>query len=392
MARFELDDGTILAAVRNEATGAPWIPFDLSEAYDNFVTERWRERVRVPSLSGRQLALYYRAKPLVPRSLQLAARRVLARRQSRPVFPAWPFEGSLTALLRFYAHCVLVGLDSDSAPFRWFWPKQAAAALILTHDVESAEGLRFALRLADLEESRGFRSSFNIVASSYPIDTGILAELRNRGFEIGLHGLRHDRSLFASRDAFVSRLPALAAAATRLGAVGFRSPSTIRVHDWLGELPLDYDCSVPHSDPYEPQPGGCCSLWPFFIGSLVELPYTLPQDHTLLTVLREQPLPIWLAQVDKIERSHGLIQGLTHPDPGYLAEPRARKIYAELLDALASRERIWKPLPRELAAWWRRRDLGDPADAELAFGVIRRTDGPLASLEPPAKSADTELP
>ena len=64
----------------------------------------------------------------------------------------------------------------------------------------------------------------------------------------------------------------------RFAAVRFRSPATHRVHAWLPELPIEYDCTIPHSDPYEPQPGGCCSLWPFFLGgSVVELPSTLPR-------------------------------------------------------------------------------------------------------------------
>ena len=83
------------------------------------------------------------------------------------------------------------------------------AALILTHDVETGDGLRRALELADLEQERGFRSSFNVVAGDYPIDDGILRELTDRGFEIGLHGLHHDRSLFSSRAEFERQLPAL---------------------------------------------------------------------------------------------------------------------------------------------------------------------------------------
>ena len=74
--------------------------------------------------------------------------------------------------------------------------------------------------------------------------------------------------------------------AERLGVEGFRSPATHRVNAWLADLPVSYDCTVPMSDPYEPQPGGCCSPWPFFIGSVVELPYTIPQDHTTFTLLR----------------------------------------------------------------------------------------------------------
>jgi peptidoglycan/xylan/chitin deacetylase (PgdA/CDA1 family) len=249
--------------------------------------------------------------------------------------------------------------------------------------VESGDGLRLALELADLEQERGLRSSFNVVGGDYPLDEGVLNELRQRGFEIGLHGLHHDRSLFSSRQEFERQLPTLAEIGERLGAEGFRSPSTHRVIEWLPELPVEYDCTVPHSDPYEPQPGGCCSLWPFSLGRIVELPYTMPQDHALLTLLGERTVEPWLRQADAIERRFGLIQCLSHPDRGYLGDTHKRAIYRELLDALVERETIWTALPREVARWWRRRADGTALDDQL-LGTMRLGPAPdYAVLEPP---------
>jgi len=382
--RFLLPSGATVTAVYDSGERCAWVPFNVDEAYENYVGERWRGGVNTRLLTNRQLRMYYLAKRLIPRRVQLAARRAYTKRLGLPEFPSWPLDDSVSRLLRFYALCLLLGAGAETIPFRWFWPNDFDSALILTHDVESGEGLRLALALADLEEERGFRSSFNVVASEYPVDHGVLRELRERGFEIGLHGLRHDHSLFSSRGAFERQLPALAVAAQSFDARGFRSPSTYRVHDWLGELPVAYDCSVPHSDPYEPSPGGCCSLWPYFIGSLVELPYTLPQDHTLFTVLRNRSIDVWLRQVDAITRRYGLIQCLSHPDRGYLADSEKRGFYAALLDALSERPRLWKPLPYELALWWHERDAGSPAD-RISYGTIRRgDDGAFASLVPPS--------
>jgi len=381
--RFVLPTGASVAAVLDREQDLPWIPFDLDEAYRNYVSEDWRQGVPPPSLSSRTLRAYYAAKPLIPRRLQIAARRIYTKRVGLPDFPAWPLDDSVLHLVRFYAFCLLLAAGAETLTFRWFWPGNFKSAAILTHDVESAEGLRLALEIADLEEERGLRSSFNVVASWYPVDEGVLRELRGRGFEIGLHGLRHDHSLFTTHEAFQSQLPAIDEAARAFEAQGFRSPSTHRVHQWLGELPLSYDCSVPHSDPLEPMPGGCCTLWPYFIDDVVEVPYTLPQDHTLFTVLQRTSAADWLGQLDAIEQRHGLIHCLSHPDPGYLGDRGNRSFYAELLDALAERPQLWKPLPRDLVDWWRRRDAGAQAE-NLSYGVIRRDgDGPFASLEPP---------
>jgi peptidoglycan/xylan/chitin deacetylase (PgdA/CDA1 family) len=242
--------------------------------------------------------------------------------------------------------------------------------MILTHDVETAEGLPLAVELADLEQEHGYRSSFNL-GGWYDADPGLVRELTDRGFEIGMHGLRHDRKLFSSRKAFDAQLPELRSMASRLGAEGFRSPSTYRVFEWLAELPISYDASIPHSDPFEPQPGGCCSVWPFFIGDIVELPYTLPQDYTLFTLLAQRSPAVWLEQADRIVQEDGLIHAISHPDRGYLGDTRNRDYYREFLVALSDRDEIWKPLPRELAAWWRLRDTSGPDDPRVGRGTVR---------------------
>ena len=380
--RFTVPSGGSVRASFSPEEGVVRVPFGFEDAYRRYVTEEWKAYRPIRALSSTQLQLYYAVKRVIPRRMQLSARRVFARRAGRPTFPRWPLDDSVDRLLRFYALCLLAAGDSSQAPFRWFWPQSSSAALMLTHDVESAAGLRLAVDIADVEEVRGFRSSFNVVGADYPIDTGILHELEARGFEIGLHGLRHDRSLFSSRAEFERQLPGLREAARELGTVGFRSPSTHRVVEWLPELPASYDCTMFHSDPYEPQPGGCCTLWPFRLGRIIELPYTLPQDHTLFTLLRERSAQTWLTLVDAIEARYGLIHCLSHPDPGYLGESDNRAVYVEFLDALAERPGLWRALPRDVASWWRRRETADPSDAEVGLGTMRRA-GPNVWFEPP---------
>ena len=371
-----------------DGDGQIMLPFSFTEAFESYVTERWRGAQRSRSLSAGQLDLYYRVKRLVPRRLQLALRRRLISLQGAPEFPRWPYDDSVERLVRFYGHCVLRALDADEVAFTWFWPNRAHAAVILTHDVEGAAGLANAVRIGELEERHGFRSSFNIVGDWYPIDWGIVTELRERGHEIGSHALYHDRSLFSDRSEFERQLPELRECVTRLGAVGFRSPATHRVQRWLAELPVEYDATMPLSDPYEPQPGGVCTAWPFFIGDVVELPYTLPQDHTLFNLLGHADPSLWIQQVARIKQSFGLVQCVTHPDPGYLGERRNETAYVQFLDALAGEDGLWHALPRDVARWWRARAGGQsPPSLELGEGTIHRSDdGVLARLSPPAPS------
>lgn len=382
LVRFTLPEGQLVDACHDAARGLVQLPFDPNEAYVNYIAERWKSDSPRRGLTPAQLNAFYRAKRLLPRSVQIRARRLLIRRQGLPEFPAWPLDLSVARLLRFYAFCRLVARGVTEAEFRWFWPSTHRSALILTHDVETEDGLRRTVEVADLEEERGFRSSFNL-GDWYPADEGIVRELVGRGFEIGLHGLRHDRSMFASRSSFEAQQPRLAEKAAELGAEGFRSPATHRVFDWLAELPVSYDCTIPHSDPFEPQPGGCSTLWPFFIDPIVELPYTMPQDYTLLTLLGRRSPELWIEQAGRIEQQFGLIQLISHPDAGYLGNPRHRSIYSEFLDAMAERDNLWRPLPRELASWWRRRDRVATAEG-VGHGVVRIGGSPdEVELEPP---------
>ena len=304
---------------RSRHSGDTQLPFHVGSAYETLVMERWisAEGAALPPWA---LAAFYRVRRAIPRRVQLSLRRALIRYRGVPDFPDWPYDESVRDLLAALA--ATLAAPGQEIRFRWFWPDRARAAIALTHDVESAAGLRNALRIADMEEARGLRSSFNVVKSWYEIDHGILRELAARGFEIGVHGVWHDRSLFSTRAEFESQQELLREAAAAFGAVGFRSPATYRVPDWLAELPFEYDCTVPLSDPYEPQPGGCCSPWPYFIGDTVELPWTLTQDHTLFTLLRQRDIELWLGQVERLRDAAGLIQPLTHPDPGYLGERR----------------------------------------------------------------------
>jgi peptidoglycan/xylan/chitin deacetylase (PgdA/CDA1 family) len=331
---------------------------DASTWYELLAFEHWRDNADTRGLSPAALSLFYRVKRLIPRSVQLSIRRALIRRQGLPRFPAWPFERAGCDLVRIALVDALLEHNVNAIRFSWFWPHGARAAVVLTHDVESEQGLANASSIATWEEFYGFRSSFNLVSNWYPVDMDRVRELSDRGHEIGSHAIYHDHSLFSSREEFERQLPLLRDSAKRLGAVGFRSPGTHRVVDWLGQLPFMYDCTMPHSDPYEPIPGGTATVWPFFHGDVIELPYSAPQDHTLYTLLGYTGSQLWHEQFARVVECHGLFQMLTHPDPEYLGRPAIGQAYCKTLHVIAGRGDVWVTLPREVAAWWRRRAEG----------------------------------
>ena len=86
------------------------------------------------------------------------------------------------------------------------------------------------------------------------------------------------------------------------------------------------------------------SIWPFFTGHFVELPYTLAQDYTLVSVLGETTPKIWLEKVDFIEKYHGMALVNSHPD--YLSQKINWDVYHQFLLAMKNRKGFWHALPR----------------------------------------------
>lgn len=303
---------------------------------------------------SRTKSLYYQVvRPVLPVRLRPVLRS-LFKRQQRNDFPlGWPVEDRLVRFQFEMLGCLLESKGLASAPYIHFWPAGRRFAFVLTHDVEAERGQRFVRAVAALEERYGFRSSFNFVPEGYPVDRTLLAELQERGFEVGVHGLKHDGRLFSSHATFLTQARRINEYAASWDAVGFRSPLTHRQPEWMQALEVEYDSSFFDTDPFETIPGGTLSIWPFTIGRIVELPYTLAQDHTLMVTLGETTPRLWLEKVDFIASCCGLALLNAHPD--YLTDPKHLAIYETFLRQMRERSDYWHSLPREVARWWRKR-------------------------------------
>ena len=238
-------------------------------------------------------------------------------------------------------------------PFIGEWPEDRSWALVLTHDVETDAGYRSLGLLREPERQLGYRSSWNFVPLRYKVAEETVSRLREEGCEVGVHGLLHDGHDLGSRRLLAKRLPAMREYADRWQAVGFRSPATQRKWEWMPALGFDYDSSYSDTDPYEPQPGGCCSYLPYFNENMVELPITLPQDHTLFAILQNADADVWLRKAQFLRERQGMALALTHPD--YAADPRVADGYRSLLARFRDDRTVWHALPSEAAAWWRAR-------------------------------------
>ena len=327
--------------------------------------------------------IYYDIKPLLPRSVIVLLRRLYGGRYGAPGL-RWPQESRYSDFLDAILANVLARRGLESTSHVSFWPDGTRFALVLTHDVELRAGHDYALKVADLEERYGFRSGFNFVPNRYPVDGGLLQELESRGFEIGVHDLKHDGKLFSSRKVFERSASEINAHLEKTGAVGFRAALLHRNPQWMQDLHLAYDLSFFDTDPFEPIPGGTMSLWPFSIGRFLELPATLVQDHTLTEVLGEKTPRLWLEKVDFIAQRGGMALVNSHPD--YLRSKTTWAVYEAFLEEMATRSDAWRALPREVARWWQAR--AEAPKGELPVGGTWTTfTRPLSRREESAADA-----
>jgi len=302
---------------------------------------------------GHYKKLFYNLKPFIPRFLQIALRKIYRTSQEKEGLLKWPIEDRYVRFQYELIRHLMKEKGLSKIPSISFWPGGKDFAFVLTHDVETKEGFNNIPKLVELEKQYGFHSIFNIVPERYPIDKNYLDILRADGFEIGIHGLKHDGKLFFSRKIFSKRAQKINAYLKEYNAKGFRSPLTHRNPEWMQELEIEYDMSFFDTDPYEVIPGGTMSIWPFFMGHFVELPYTLVQDHTLLVILKEKTPRLWLEKVAFIERYKGMALVIVHPD--YMVKDEYFKVYEEFLREISKRNNYWHALPGEVARWWRER-------------------------------------
>lgn len=287
-------------------------------------------------------------KPLIPRRMQIAIRRMIIRRQLPRFRNVWPIDPS-----------------SSRTPENWQgWPEEKKFALVLTHDIDTQYGHDNAHLLADIEEKSGFRSSFNFVAEDLKISKDLILNLQSRGFEIGVHGIHHENP-FKSRKQFQKLSKKINHYLKEWGAVGFRSPSMYHNLEWLHDLNIEYDASTFDTDPFEPQPDGVGTIFPFWVAGkngkpgYVELPYTLPQDFLLFILMHQNNIDIWKKKLDWIAANGGMALFISHPDYMNLEgnnhfEKYPVQYYEDFLTYIKTKYdgQYWQVLPRDLARFW----------------------------------------
>ncbi len=337
------------------------LPEDPDKAVDFLRLERYAssgERSSSRLLTGPLFrGAYYALRPLLSVGARKYLQRIALRGWSNRTFPEWPVDRTVERILEEQLLQCMKEEGLESLPFIWFWPEGHSSCAIVTHDVETEAGRRFCQELMDVDDAFGIKASFQIVPEKrYVVTSQYLHDIRERGFEINVQDWNHDGHLYRERKEFLRRAGRINQFAEAHAAQGFRGAMLYRNVDWFADLRVSYDMSLPNVAHLDPQRGGCCTVFPYFIGRLIELPVTTTQDYSLFHILGEYSIDLWKRQCNLIMEAHGMMSFIIHPD--YLLEGRPLATYRSLLAHLAelrAEQGTWIALPREVNEWWRER-------------------------------------
>ncbi len=227
------------------------------------------------ALNSSLLKLFYGLKPIIPRSIQLKMRQARAQKIFSTLHPPY-----------------LEGLDEEKETLTA--PDGYDCVVLLTHDVESEEGLKKIEMLREIEREFNVPSTWNFVLKKYGDPSKYIDKLRAEGCECGAHGLYHDGKLFKDYNTYKKRMDEIVSISEKLGLEGFRAPALHRNREWMQDMPFKWDSSFPAWDPFQPQPGGCRRYVPFKLNERTwEFPVTLWQDFTLFEELKLKSNKVW---------------------------------------------------------------------------------------------------
>ena len=337
------------------------LPFNPTEIIDNLRLEHYAKRYSWNELrSGTRLLrdLYYFARPWMSLDIRKRIQRAYISGWEKIAFPSWPVDTTVERISERVLLSSMKAMNVDRVPFVWFWPDGARSAVVMTHDVEAQAGADFCDELMAIDSSFGMKASFQVVPEgSYKPTDSLLQDICSRGFEVNIQDLNHDGRLFSNRREFLRRVAKINQYGQSYHAKGFRAAVLYRNLAWFDALDFSYDMSVPNVAHLDPQRGGCCTVMPYFVGDILEIPLTTTQDYMLFHLLGDYSTNLWKAQSEAILKRNGLISFLVHPD--YVVDNTAGGVYRELLSYLSklrSQEQLWFALPGEVDQWWRDRN------------------------------------
>jgi len=359
-ALFNMFERDPLDAVTELEDGSLVLPYHPWDAYRNIVEEAYLGEVKAP-LHARVALPYH----WVPGPLRLAIYPLIAGRsgidiESSPPYPSWPIEPRLDS----FRSTLFQGLTEAKGPTKnttqGAWPKGRRYVFMMTHDIDTKEGMKMAGQVLDEMVELGLKPCFFLVAHGYQWDDGFCDAVRQAGGEIALHGDTHDnRIAFEPRERIKTRLDSCRELIERHHILGFRSPSLLVSHDLYEEIGARFawDSSVPDCDTNTligPR-RGCGTIFPYRRQGTIVLPITMPADDRLLLLGYRglDLLGLLRRKWQHVREVGGLCHFLTHPEPHLFGKSVIRDLFRALIQEAVDLDDCWIATPSMVADYWR---------------------------------------
>lgn len=274
-------------------------------------------------------------------------------------FPQWPIDSSTDLIYEIYMKQIRKEIKKK-IPYVNFWPNGKKFAVCLTHDLETGAAFSTIEKFRKIERKYGFVSTWNIVAKKYDIDFAKLQQLEKEGCEVALHGYNHNgKTPYLSKEKMKQRLTEAISKFKGFKILSFRSPQLQRSEKFLKCLSEYFICdsSIPDTDIKSAfaMRSGCCSVFPFMINNMVELPLTMPQDFRMIFSLKYSDadyFALWKEKVDYIKSLGGFVNVLTHADPYISGNDKKLAIYEKILKHISKSKNYYSGTMFEIGKWW----------------------------------------
>lgn len=213
--------------------------------------------------------------------------------------------------------------------------KFSSPAVLLTHDVEDLDDVENIHRVREIEETLGFRSSWNFIVNDYSWDESLVASLIDKGHEIGWHGFTHDNKLHKySDDKIQNEFSLFKPKMNTYNIRGGRIPSwkvTPGLLEKLSEY-FHYDTSIKSFSDFknEVQAG---VIFPYRFNNILEIPASINFDVPAI-LQRKFNYNLYVQRAKSIAAHSGLVTVLTHPNRFYLHGTSALNEYKHFLSSL----------------------------------------------------------
>jgi peptidoglycan/xylan/chitin deacetylase (PgdA/CDA1 family) len=237
--------------------------------------------------------------------------------------------------------------------------KGASNCCLITHDIDTEQGLDRANSVRKLEEKYNLQSAWYIPTKHYPLNYAMVQELANHG-EVGVHGAKHTGNLIRlSGQRLFSQLWEAKQQLEKISnctIYGFRSPLLQHSSMLLEQLKRSgyaYDTSIPTWEPRHPQtmsPFGIGTVFPLHFHGLTEIPVSIIRDDLFLYVLGFLPketLSQWLSLMNLVREIGGCSVLLSHPEYK-LFDAENLGLYEEFLNAATADKKSWFTIPRNI--------------------------------------------